>query len=80
MFEQCVIFAGDPPCKQRSGPSPLRQKDKKEVILPKPDLPGGKGGSLVERTTNESEGVLMLTATVIRRWEALGTISQQGKR
>ena len=45
----------------------------------KPDLPGGKGGSLVKLTINESEGVLMLTATVIRRLEALGTISQQGK-
>jgi group II intron reverse transcriptase/maturase len=49
-------------------------------MLPKPDLCGGKGGSLVELTINESEGVLMLTATVIRRLEALGTISQQGKR
>ena len=46
----------------------------------KPDLPGGKGGSLVKLTINESEGVLMLTATVIRRLEALGTISQQGER
>src|SRR6266496_5283411 len=46
----------------------------------KPDLSGGKSGSLVKLTINENEGVLMLTETVIRRLEALGTISQQGKR
>jgi len=36
--------------------------------------------ALSRLSINESEGVLMLTATVIRRLEALGTISQQGKR
>jgi group II intron reverse transcriptase/maturase len=46
----------------------------------KPDLSGGKGGSLVEPTINENEDVLMLAETVIRRLEALETISQQGKR
>ena len=46
----------------------------------KPDLSGGKGGSLAEPTINENEDVLMLAETVIRRLEALGTISQQGKR
>ena len=39
----------------------------------KPDLSGGKGGSLVKLTINESEVVLMLTESVIRRLEALGT-------
>jgi group II intron reverse transcriptase/maturase len=57
-----------------------RQKDKQGVILTKPDLSGGKGGSLAELTINENEVVLMLAETVIRRLEALGTISQQGKR
>jgi group II intron reverse transcriptase/maturase len=46
----------------------------------KPDLSGGKGGSLAEPTINENEDVLMLAETVIRRLEALETISQQGKR
>ena len=41
----------------------------------KPDLSGGKGGSLVKLTINESEVVLMLTESVIRRLEALGTNS-----
>jgi group II intron reverse transcriptase/maturase len=36
--------------------------------------------ALSKQIINESEVVLMLTATVIRRLEALGTISQQGKR
>jgi group II intron reverse transcriptase/maturase len=49
-------------------------------MLAKPDLSGGKGGSLAELTINKNEGVLMLTETVMRRLEALGTISQQGKR
>jgi hypothetical protein len=46
----------------------------------KPDLSGGKGGSLAEPTINENEDVLMLAETVIRRLEALETISQQGKQ
>jgi group II intron reverse transcriptase/maturase len=46
----------------------------------KPALSGGKGGSLAEPTINENEDVLMLAETVIRRLEALETISQQGKR
>ncbi len=46
----------------------------------KPALSGGKGGSLAEPTINESEDVLMLAETVIRRLEALETISKQGKR
>ena len=46
----------------------------------KPDLSGGKGGSLAEPTINENEDVLMLAETVMRRLEALETISQQGKR
>src|SRR5437660_1730269 len=57
-----------------------RQKDKQEVIRVKPDLSGGKGGSLAEPTINENEDVLMLAETVMRRLEALETISQQGKR
>ena len=40
----------------------------------------GKGGSLRSPQSTESEGVLMLPATVIRRLEALTTISKQGKR
>src|SRR2546421_12687496 len=41
---------------------------------------GGKGSSLRSQQFTESEGVLMLPATVIRRLEALTTISKQGKR
>jgi hypothetical protein len=40
----------------------------------------GKGSSLRSPQSTESEGVLMLPATVIRRLEALTTISKQGKR
>lgn len=40
----------------------------------------GKGSSLPGSTINESEGVLMLPDTAIRRLQALGTIAQQGKR
>jgi len=40
----------------------------------------GKGSSLRRPQSTESEGVLMLPATVIRRLEALTTISKQGKR
>jgi group II intron reverse transcriptase/maturase len=36
--------------------------------------------ALSKQIINESEVVLMLTATVMRRLEALGTLSQQGKR
>src|SRR5260370_24716185 len=46
----------------------------------KPVLSGGKGGSLAELPINENEVVLMLTESVIRRLETLGTLSQQGKR
>ena len=46
----------------------------------KPPLSERKGNSLLCSSINESEGVLMLPETVIRRLEALGTISQQGKR
>ena len=41
---------------------------------------GGRVAALSKLIINESEVVLMLTATVIRRLEALGIISQQGKR
>jgi group II intron reverse transcriptase/maturase len=40
----------------------------------------GKGNSLRGSQSTESEDVLMLSATVIRRLEALGNISKQGKR
>lgn len=46
----------------------------------KPGLFGGKGNSVRSFKSTESEGVLMLPATVIKRLEALGAISQQGKR
>src|SRR6266487_2827262 len=46
----------------------------------KPGLFGGKGNSVRGCKSTESEGVLMLPATVIRRLEALGAVSQQGKR
>jgi RNA-directed DNA polymerase len=39
-----------------------------------------KGSNLFDLSNNESEGVLMLPAQVIRRLEALGEISKQGKR
>jgi len=40
----------------------------------------GKGKSLRGSQSTESEDVLMLSATVIRRLEALGTISKRDKR
>jgi len=40
----------------------------------------GKGSSLRSSQSTESEDVLMLPATVIRRLEALTTISKRGKR
>src|SRR5205085_12225227 len=40
----------------------------------------GRVAALSKLIINESEVVLMITATVIRRLEALETISQQGKR
>src|SRR6266496_5472030 len=46
----------------------------------KPGLFGGKGNSVRGCKSTESEGELMLPATVIRRLEALGAVSQQGKR
>ncbi|GHO48996.1 maturase [Ktedonospora formicarum] len=57
-----------------------RQADKWLVIAMKPYLSEGKGSSLLSLSINESEGVLMLPAQVIRRLEALGEISKQGKR
>jgi group II intron reverse transcriptase/maturase len=62
------------PCKRD------RQADKWLVIAMKPYLSEGKGSSLLSLSMNESEGVLMLPAQVIRRLEALGEISKQGKR
>jgi hypothetical protein len=62
------------PCKRD------RQGDKWLVIAMKPYLSEGKGSSLLSLSINESEGVLMLPAQVIRRLEALGEISKQGKR
>jgi len=41
---------------------------------------GGKGSSLRSQQLTESEGVLMLPESAIRRLEALTTISKQGKR
>jgi group II intron reverse transcriptase/maturase len=46
----------------------------------KPNLFEGKESSLLSLSMNESEGVLMLPAQVIRRLEALGEISKQGKQ
>jgi group II intron reverse transcriptase/maturase len=40
----------------------------------------GKGSSLRSQQSTEREGVLMLPATIMRRLEALTTISKQGKR
>src|SRR5260370_26890514 len=48
-------------------------------MLAKPELPGGRGRVYDSFQLPESEDVLMLTATVIRRLEALETISKQGK-
>src|SRR2546422_9124854 len=53
---------------------------KKKQFFRNPTCLGGRVAALSRLSINESEGVLMLTATVIRRLEALGTISQQGKR
>ncbi len=46
----------------------------------KPPLSERKGNSLLGSSINESEGVLMLPDTVIRRLKALGEISQQEKQ
>ena len=46
----------------------------------KPPLPGGRATVYVGFKSTESEDVLMLSATVMRRLEALGDISKQGKR
>ncbi len=46
----------------------------------KPPLPGGRAKVYVGFKSTENEDVLMLSATVMRRLEALGTISQEGKR
>src|SRR5215469_6884110 len=46
----------------------------------KPPLPRGRATVYVGFKSTESEDVLMLSATVMRRLEALGTISKQGKR
>src|SRR5579859_1670583 len=50
------------------------------VTFTKPPLSERKRNSLLSSSINESEGVLMLPDTVIRRLKALGEISQQGKR
>jgi group II intron reverse transcriptase/maturase len=49
-------------------------------MVTKPPLPGGRTKVYVGFKSTKSEDVLMLSATVMRRLEALGTISQQGKR
>ncbi len=49
-------------------------------MLTKPPLPGGRAKVYVGLQSTESEDVLMLSATVIRRLEALGTISKRDKR
>src|SRR5438067_3935033 len=46
----------------------------------KPPLPGGRAEVYVRSQSTKSEDVLMLSATVMRRLEALGNISKQGKR
>jgi group II intron reverse transcriptase/maturase len=46
----------------------------------KPPLPGGRAIVYVGFKSTESEDVLMLSATVMRRLEALGDLSKQGKR
>src|SRR6266702_169411 len=45
----------------------------------KPPLPGGRTRVYVCSQSTKSEDVLMLSATVMRRLEALGDISKQGK-
>jgi group II intron reverse transcriptase/maturase len=59
------------------GPESL---DKRGVIRVKPELVWGKGSSLLRSPLSESEGVLMLPETAMRRLEALATISRQGKQ
>ena len=54
-------------------------EDKWIAIFAKPELPGGRGRVYDSFKIPESEDVLMLSATVIRRLEALETISKQGK-
>ncbi len=49
------------------------------VTFIKPALSERKGNSLLGSSINESEGVLMLPDTVMRRLKALGEVSQQGK-
>src|SRR5713226_2049659 len=55
-------------------------EDKVLGIAPKPPLSGGRTKVYVSFKSTKSEDVLMLSATVMRRLEALGDISQQGKR
>src|SRR6266516_1278684 len=43
----------------------------------KPPLPGGRAKVYVSFQSTRNEDVLMLSATVIRRLEALGTISKR---
>ena len=45
----------------------------------KPPLPGGRAEVYVRSQSTKSEDVLMLSATAMRRLEALGNISKQGK-
>jgi hypothetical protein len=49
-------------------------------IAPKPPLSGGRTKVYVSFKSTTSEDVLMLSATVMRRLEALGDLSPQGKR
>ncbi len=54
------------------------QENKRVVIFAKSPLPGGRERVYVSFKSTESEDVLMLSATVMRRLEALGDISKQG--
>src|SRR5713101_929517 len=54
-------------------------EDKVLGIAPKPPLSGGRTKVYVSFKSTKSEDVLMLSATVMRRLEALADISKQGK-
>src|SRR5260221_14254874 len=49
-------------------------------MVTKPPLPGGRAKVYVGFQSTKNEDVLMLSATVMRRLEALGTISKRDKR
>ena len=55
------------------------QEDKQAVMLVKPPIPGEREKVYEGFKSTESEDVLMLSATVMRRLEALEGISKQGK-